>query len=222
MDIKLSGVLAALLVACSLPEVGPGSASGVMGEAEQPYCAGLVAVRAAAGTSTVCYVWPDALIAATDGWGPQALSLSVDRGFAPQIAYERAPSLSLQRDDITRSIQTAVGFSVTENVNLVATTTVLVPTEAYYRVEAYPEYQVTGWELRADACGFQPETLLATGFAYRPTGVHFRVLVQVGGAWNALRPPTPAELSLAPPWSPGGHGTPDGGVPQGDGGTPGG
>jgi hypothetical protein len=103
-------------------------------------------------------------------------------------------------------------------VNLVATTTVLVPTGAYYRIEAYPEYEVTTWELRADACSFLPDTLISTGYVYRPTGVHFRVLVFVSGAWNALVPPTPAELTQPPPWSRGAAGAQDAGA--GDGGTP--
>jgi hypothetical protein len=201
MVTKLGSFLMTLLTACSVPDASGSALDETVGATRQPLCAGPYVIRAAAVTTTACYIWPDALAAATDGWGPQALSLSVDRGFAPQITYERGPSLSLQTDDVTRSIQAAMGFSVTESVNLVATTTVLVPTEAYCRIEAYPEYQVTGWELRVDACSQTPDTLIAKGYVYRPTGVHFRVLVLVGGEWNALRPPTPMELALAPPWS---------------------
>ena len=66
------------------------------------------------------------------------------------------------------------------------------------RLEAYPEYEVTDYELRAEGCGFQPDVPITSGSARRPVGVHFRVLEWIGAAWNAFGPTSPVER-LAPP-----------------------
>jgi hypothetical protein len=153
-----------------------------------------------AEASSVTCVAADCLAQAAEGWGPQTLSLSIDHGFSPQVSYTDLPSLSKSKNDITRTVQHAVGFSVTQSVDLIATSLVQVPTDAYYRLEAYPSYQVVRWDLRADACAFRPDALLTSGAAYRPIGIDFRVMVFVSGAWNALRPPGPTELPYAP-WS---------------------
>lgn len=187
------------LSACSAPE--PGSAA-------QPFCSGIYVDHVVAEPATVAFVSPDCLVQAAEGWGPQTLGLSIEHDFSPQLSYTDIPSLSKSKNDITRTVQRAVGFSVTQSIDLDATSLVQVPTDAYYRLEAYPTYQVVRWDLRADACGFSPDALLTSGAAYRPVGIDFRVMAHVSGAWNALRPPGPTELPRAP-WSPP---LPDGGV----------
>jgi hypothetical protein len=187
---RASFVLA--LCACSAPE--PGSAPA-------PLCAGIYVDHVVAEASTVAFISPDCLVQAAEGWGPQTLGLSIEHDFSPQISYTDLPSLSKSKNDITRTVQRAVGFSLTHTIDLDATTLVQVPTDAFYRLEAYPTYQVVRWDLRADACGFSPDMLLTSGAAYRPIGIDFRVMVWVSGAWNALRPPGPTELPYAP-WSP--------------------
>jgi len=194
-----SMLLAGSSVTCSAPPPDPGSSEGTAAEA---YCGGLYVARVARRAGTVSYVSPESLATAADGWGPQTLSLSVDQGFQSELTYADTPSLAKTKNSLTRTIQQAVGSGLTTTVNLTAASAVLVPTDAYYRLEAYPEYQVIDWELRADACSLLPDTLITTGSVYRPVGVHFRVLDFVGGAWNALAPPSAAELLVPPPWAP--------------------
>lgn len=196
-----------------------------LGAAAEPWCAGLYAAHVVARPVTLVCVAPECLAQAADGAGPQTLSLSVDRGFTNQVSYQTSPSLSRSKNDITRAVQSAIGFTLSASVDLVASSAVLVPTGAYYRLEAYPEYQVLDWDLRADACSVYPDTLLTRGSVYRPVGIHFRVMVLVSGAWNALAPPSPNEVGRAP-WGPAGGQTGadpppgDAGAPPGDAGAP--
>jgi hypothetical protein len=196
-----SMLLAGSIGACSAPAPDPGP-SDAIGAAREAYCSGLYVTHVVRRAGTIFYVSPETLATAADGWGPQTLSLSVDQGFDSQLTYADTPSLSKNKNNLTKTVQQAVGFSLTHTVDLTAISAVLVPTDAYYRLEAYPEYQVIDWELHADACSIMPDTLITTGTVYRPVGIHFRVLVYVGGEWNALTPPTPAEQMVSPPWAP--------------------
>ncbi|APR75646.1 Hypothetical protein A7982_00992 [Minicystis rosea] len=195
-----------------------------MDAAALPWCSGLYVTHLVRRAGTIFFISPESLVASTDGWGPQSLALSVEHDFDTGVTYERSPSLSKQKNDITKSLSATLGYSVTSAIDLTASTLVLVPTDAYYRLEAYPEYDVIDWELHADACGPQPDLLVTTGTVYRPIGIHFRVSVFVGGEWNALAPPSPAERLLAPPWTPGNVSTtdtkPENGATSADGGAP--
>jgi hypothetical protein len=217
-------LLAGLGCAASRPDPSP-AAEGAEGTTTQAYCGGLYATHVVRRDGTVFFISPDSLATATDGCGPQALSLSDSQSVSPQITYQQSPSLSKSKNDITRTVQQAVSFSLSTSITLTASTVVLVPADAYYRLEAYPEYEVTDYELRADGCGFQPDVSITTGSVYRPAGVHFRVLELIGAAWNALGPPSPAERLAPPPWKQepatqgGGAESPDAGA-QGDAGSP--
>lgn len=180
-------------VGCSAPD-------GIEGTAQQAYCNGLYATNVVRRDGIVFFVSPESLATATDGCGPQALSLSDSQSVSSQITWQQSPSLSKSKNDITRTVQQAVGFSLTASVTLTATTVVLVPADAYYRLEAYPEYEVTDYELRADGCGYQPDIPITTGSVYRPVGVHFRILELLGAAWNAFGPASPAQRLAPPPW----------------------
>lgn len=173
-----------------------------LGVAEQAYCRGYYVNHVVAREGTALFLSPGHLAQATEGWGPQALSLSVERDFSTEVSYQESPSVSRERDKITRSLQAALSFSLTDETDLVASTAVLVPTDAYYRLEAYPEYQVVDFDVRQDPCGPMGDVLLTTGSVYRPIGIYFRIMVYVGGAWNALTPPSPSQIPLPPSLAP--------------------
>jgi hypothetical protein len=181
----------------ALAACGP-SAEPDVGTATEAWCRGYYTSNIVARDGTVFFISPDRLATSAEAWGPQTLSLSVDRHFAPQVSYQETPGVTLDRNKVTRSLQAAVGFSLTTDTELTAVTSVLVPTGAYYRLEAYPEYQLVNWDLRRDPCGPVPDAFVTTGAVYRPVGIYFRVMVFVGGAWNALAPPSPSELPLPP------------------------
>jgi len=189
-----AGFLAISGAACA----GGAPADGDVGTAVEAWCRGYYAANVVARDGTVFFLSPDHLASSTEAWGPQALSLSVDRHFAPQVSYQETPGVSLERDKVTKSLQSSVTFSLTTDTELTAVTSVLVPTGAYYRLEAYPEYQLVDWDLRRDPCGPMADAFVTTGAVYRPVGIYFRVMVFVGGAWNALSPPSPSERPVPP------------------------
>lgn len=167
-------------------------------EAQEAYCRGYYVNDVVARGGTVLFISPDHLAQATEGWGPQALSLTVEHDFSNEVSYQESPSISRERDKITRSLQAALTFSLNTETDLSASNTVLVPTDAYYRLEAYPEYQVVDFDVRVDPCGPVGDTLFTNGSVYRPIGIYFRVMVYVGGEWNALTPASPSEIPVPP------------------------
>jgi hypothetical protein len=183
------GAALVLGAACGAPRTED---QAPLGTAAEAWCSGLYVDHLSAQAGSVLLVTPDQLATATEGWGPMSLSLTVDQGFSPQVSYQSSPSLQREQDKLTATLQTAVGFSLTTSTNLTASTTVLVPTDAYYRLEAYPEYQVLDFDVRSDACGPMPDELVSHGTVRRPVSIYFRVMVFVGGEWNALHPPDPA------------------------------
>jgi hypothetical protein len=206
MKPMIAAAVAAMLVArgtvgCSAPGAEPG-AGARLGVAEQLLCGGVYVTHAARRAGTIFYVGPETLATAADGWGPQTLALSVDQGFTTQVDYDLPDNFKKLQDQIKKSVATVTGFDLTESVDLIASTAVLVPTDAYYRLEGYPEYEEIDWDLHVEACGPWPDRFVSTGAVYRPVGIHFRVLDFVGGAWNALGPPDPPGLVPALPWGP--------------------
>jgi hypothetical protein len=185
----MAALVYAACAACAAPEATPSH----VGVAKQAWCQGYVVANVVAQAGVVPFVSPSDLADAADAWGPQLLSLSVDQGFSPQVSYQESPSVSFDDAKITTSLQKALSFSLTTSVNLVAETSVAVPTDAYYRVEAYPEYQVVDFDVEADPCGPSPGGLVTTGSVDRPVGVYFQVMDFIVGAWNALSPPSPAD-----------------------------
>jgi hypothetical protein len=200
MKVSAQTTFGALLLALGL---GGCSADGRnLGVAEQAYCRGFYVNHVVARDGTAFFISPDYLAQATEAWGPQTLSLSIERDFSTQVSYQESPSVSRERDKVTRSLQAALNFSLDAETDLVATTAVLVPTDAYYRLEAYPEYQVVDFDVRQDPCGPMGDVLLTTGSVYRPIGIYFRVMIYVGGEWNALTPPSPSQIPVPPSIAP--------------------
>jgi hypothetical protein len=182
-------IVALVYAACRSPDPAPPRP----GVAQEAWCQGYVVDDVVFGDAVVPSVSPGDLADAADAWGPQLLTLSVDQGFSPQVTYVESPSIALEQDKITKTLQSALSFSLTTSVNLVAETSVAVPTGAYYRVEAYPEYQLVTFDVRVDPCGPTPGSLVTTGSVQKPVGVYFRIMDYVGSAWNALSPPSPAD-----------------------------
>lgn len=219
MDVNTRSMIGVLLfaLACAACSAGGAADDPALGVAEEAYCRGYYVTHVVARDGTVFFISPDHLASATEAWGPQTLSLSVEHDFSPEVSYEQAPSVSHERNKITQSLQTALSFSLSTSTNLSASNAVLVPSDAYYRLEAYPEYQVVDFDLRRDPCGPMTDALLTTGGVYRPVGIYFRVMVYVGGEWNALTPPSPSEIPVPPSLTPvagtgtdagsGGHGS---------------
>jgi hypothetical protein len=200
MSAKTKATFGALFIAvwgaaCS---AGGRLESSNVGVAAEPWCSGYYVNHVVAREGTAILLSPDHLAQSTEAWGPQALSLSVEHDFSAEVSYQASPSVSRERDKITKSLQAALSFSLSDETDLSATNTVLVPTDAYYRLEAYPEYQVVDFDVRQDPCGPTGDVLLTTGSVYRPIGIYFRVMVYVGGEWNALTPPSPSVISLPP------------------------
>jgi hypothetical protein len=105
---------------------------------------------------------PADLLATAEGAGPRTLNVSVTTAISPQISYTstRTPS----NEDISK----ALGYSVTQLFSLQADSTVLVPVNAYARVDAYPSFQRATWAILG------PDgTLWGTGVAKKPVGVYF-------------------------------------------------
>jgi len=111
------------------------------------------------------YHWadPSLLLATSEGAGPRTLDVSVNAAVTPHVSYTgtRTPERA--------QISTALGWDVGETVALQAETSVLVPVDAYARVDAYPAYQRITWAVLGPA----PGVVLGTGTAYKPIGVYF-------------------------------------------------
>jgi hypothetical protein len=212
LDVSVSAqaTIGALFLGLGVAACSAGGPS--LGVAEEAYCRGYYVDHVVARDGTAFFISPDFLAQATEAWGPQTLSLSVERDFSPEVSYQESPSLERERDKVTRSLQAALSFSLSTSVGLVASTAVLVPTDAYYRLEAYPEYQVVDFDVRQDPCGPMGDVLLTTGSVYRPIGIYFRIMVYVGGAWNALTPASPSQIPVPPSISQTARPDPDGGT----------
>lgn len=140
---------------------------------------------------------PGSLLDAAEAWGPQTLLLSIDRSVAPQISIQRTPGAQLSKDKLTRTLQDAVGFSVTEGFEITASSSTVVDEGSYQRLEAYPTFQRITWDLWNDVYGAMSGAPGTPGTLYRPMGVYFRVVTLVKGPGKNDRPP-PQPGSLTP------------------------
>jgi hypothetical protein len=105
---------------------------------------------------------PANLLASAEGAGPRTLNVAVSTSVSPEVSYTgtRTPS----HEDISK----ALGFSLTQTYLLSADSAVLIPVNAYARVEAYPAFQRVTWQvLGPDA------TVWGSGTAMKPVGIFF-------------------------------------------------
>lgn len=132
------------------------------------------------------------LLDTAEGWGPQTLLLAISRRVQPQVSINTIPGTQVSKDKVTRTLQSAVGFSLTEEVQVTASSSTDVIEGWYERMEAYPTFQAITWDLILD--GLAGATRVANGTVYRPVGVFFRTVVVVHGPGaqglpTAPRPP---------------------------------
>lgn len=178
--IKSAGfALAAFLLCAGAAGCDPGARSDgdPLGEADQELCSGYVVTNLATQSGTFHIDSPQYLLDSTEAWGPQTLLLSVDRHVAPQITVAAQPGVQVQKDKLTKSLQGTVGFSLTHELEITASSSTVVEEGTYARLEAYPSFQVLTWDLWLDACGAFGGARLGSGAVYRPMGVYFKVVV---------------------------------------------
>jgi hypothetical protein len=117
------------------------------------------------------YHWsdPSTLLTSAEGAGPRTLDVSVSDAVAPQIML--TGTYTPTNSDISK----ALGYDVTETVQLTAETSVLVPVDAYARVSAYPTWQKATWVV----LGPVPYPY-GGGTVYKPIGVYFATCGCIG------------------------------------------
>ncbi len=187
------GPLPCLLAALSACDGGVARERlGAAGQAVS--CRGVYVEGVVARVGEVVIVSPGHLATSAEGWGPQLLSVSVNRAFSTEVVVQGSDTGSEDQDSVTKSLEETASNGVTATTELIAGTTVAVPSGAYYRVEAYPQYQVLDFAVRRGSCGPFPDVWLAAGVAYQPVGMYFRGLVFADDAWSPLDPPSPSEV----------------------------
>jgi hypothetical protein len=182
MMIRSTGAVLPMILLCASGAAcsAPGDPDEV-GAAPQAMCSGLYLSNVSVRQGSVCLTTPDDLLDSAEAWGPQTLLLSVDKRYGTQLVFENEPELQIQKDKITKVLQTITGIILNHDVELTASSSTEVPSGSYERLEAYPELQVITWDLRRDACSFSADAYVTSGAAYRPQGVYFRIVVGQGG-----------------------------------------
>jgi hypothetical protein len=115
---------------------------------------------------TVHFEGPKWRLASAEGAGPLVLELRVLRFVLP--ATSSATTIKLDPDKVS----SVVGYSVTQRIGVDDFTLVTVTTGHFQRVEAYPSFRRTIFQIRDASCNVP----LGMGAAYRPIGVMFKVL----------------------------------------------
>lgn len=152
-----------------------------VGEAAQALCRGYVVANVVPREGSVYFISPHYLIDSTEAWGPQTLLLAVDRQVTPQLSIQRSPTVQIEKKKLTKSLQDTLGYSLSETLELTASSSVVVAEGSYRRLEAYPTFQMVTWDLWQDACPPWGPAKLASGAVYRPFGVYFRIVDVVRG-----------------------------------------
>lgn len=177
--------MAAVLAACAVEEEEP------LAEAEQASWGAYRIANLRPSRGTTYYVEPRFLLESAEAWGPQTLLLAIDRHVSPQVSIQRSPGVQLSKDKITKTLQDSVGFSLSEELELTASSSTVVSQGWYERMEAYPTFQTVAWDLvQDDVWGARK---LASGTVYRPMGVYFQTVVVVRGTGEQGQSDTPRQ-----------------------------
>lgn len=153
------------LAACS-PGTRDAEAVGRAVEAFGPgYYIGSVVVDPA----TYHYVTPNELLTTAEGAGPRTLDITVAASVSPTITFTGT------RSPAHTELSAALGWDVSKSIELTADTSVLVPVNAYARIEAYPTYQKSTWTM----VGFG-QVPVGYGTTYKPVGVYFATCGCIG------------------------------------------
>jgi hypothetical protein len=115
---------------------------------------------------TVHVEGPDWLLASVEGAGPMKLDLRVQTFLIPRMTTTGncKPKKS--------AVSMAVGYSMEERYGVSDFSRLDVTVGAFQRIEAYPNFRRTVFEIHDANCG----VLLGMGAAYRPIGVYFRAV----------------------------------------------
>jgi hypothetical protein len=169
-------------VACS----ADGDGRAAVGSAVEAFDAAYGIINVAIDPHSYHFAIPSELLVSTEGCGPRSLSLAVLTGVSPHISFVGTHTPS--HGEISR----ALGWDVAKSVELTASTIVLIPVEAYARLDAYTTYQKTTWTMVGLG-----NVVLGLGATYRPIGVFFSTCGCIG--------PGPCSTCAAgfPPGAPG-------------------
>jgi hypothetical protein len=146
-----------------------GGGRAAVGSVAEPFLPASYVVNVAIDPATYHFAVPSELLMSSEGCGPRSLSLAVSASVTPHISFTgtRTPSHS--------ELSAALGWDVARQVQLTADTVVLVPVDAYARVDSYTTYQKTTWALVGLA-----GVPLGLGATYRPVGVFFSTCGCIG------------------------------------------
>lgn len=176
-------VLAAALLAVGVIGCDPDARDEVepLGEARQEQCGGYVVTNVVPQQGVVHFVAPQYLINSSEAWGPQTLLLAVDRRVSAQLVVHSVPGIQIEKDKLTKTLQTILGYSLTHEFDVTASSSTVVDEGWSERLEAYPAFQVLTYDVNLDTCGPYSGLKIGNGAVYRPVGVYFQVVVLVQG-----------------------------------------
>ena len=143
------------------------------GAARQPFCrSGFAVANIQVDPTTIYNLDPTSLLVSAEGCGPRTLDLVVSTSLSPSISYNGTYTPT------DAQLSQALGYSVTATFLVEADSTVLVPVDAYARVDAYPTYQRAAYQVVGSDCPGQ--VVVGSGVALKPVGVYFNTCGVIG------------------------------------------
>jgi len=155
-------VLIVALASCKAG--GSGSEAPGVAAAATLYCRSYGIFGVQVDPATYHTADPAKLLESAEGAGPRTLNVAVSSAVAPEI------SVTGTYTPTKSEFSAAVGYDVTQTVTLAADSSVLVPINAYARVDAYPAFQRANVTIGADCGG---PTVLGSAEVLKPVGVFF-------------------------------------------------
>jgi hypothetical protein len=158
----------AALLAGSPAACAPGrpESSEALGRATWTQTGPYALVFGSTDVGTVHFQGPDWLLTSSEAAAPLELNVRVDQYVQPQMST----SIDVKLDP--SAISKTVGYSIAERYLLQGAARRSLSNGEFKRIEAYPAFQRTVWEIR-DA---STAALLGMGATYRPIGLYFRVV----------------------------------------------
>jgi hypothetical protein len=167
-----AAIIVASGVACAVDWPGERPSSADRGESEhvvsgaQKATSSYCVLNPHTDKGTVHFEGPDWLLASAEGASPMMIELRVLKFILP------ATSTTGNYKPDASTVSNAIGYSITERYGVEEFSRVTVATARFQRVEAYPAFQRTIYEIRDADCN----VLLGAGAAYKPIGVYFKVV----------------------------------------------
>lgn len=148
-------------------DVLPDELDEEVAEAGEAICGGRIIKNVAALPGTFHWENPAHLLGASEGGGPRDLYVSVSTSVTAEVSV--TGTAKPKDSDLSASL----GFNVSKEFSLEASSSILVPAFGYARLEAYPLYKRIGWDIVLDKCGRGVDVVLGSGIVYKPIGVYF-------------------------------------------------